>query len=548
MNEKINRIIIQELVKTKMKNLAGLEKAKRSSAKKYKISCISNVELLKTYHDLLRKKRIKKDAILELLLRKRKVRSLSGVVVVSVLTKPYPCPGKCIYCPSEKGIPKSYLSGEPAVERAKRFSYNPYSQVEKRIESLQAQGHPVDKIELRIIGGSWSYYPKKYQIWFVTQCFLAANEFSSLKNHKFKIQNSKQIQNSKFKKLELEKEQKRNEKAKCRIVGISIETRPDLINKKEIINLRKLGVTMVELGVQTVFDDILKKCRRGHSVKETIKATKLLKNAGFKIMYQMMPNLPGSNIKKDLESFKIIFEDQNFKPDWLKIYPCLVCKGSKLYGIWRKGKFDPYSDEDLIKLLIKIKEGLPYWIRVARLFRDIPSQKIEAGCRISNLREVIQKKMKKKGLKCKCIRCREVKEKYDPKEKIYLFREDFDASEGREIFLSYENKNRTKLFTFLRLRVSPETLEDGPLSFLPILKKAAIIRELHTFGQMLGLNKKGSAPQHKGLGKKLISQAEKIIKKEFCLKKTAVISGIGARNYYRKMGYRLKETYMIKNL
>ena len=297
---------------------------------------------------------------------------------------------------------------------------------------------------------------------------------------------------------------------------------------------------MVELGVQTVFEDILQKCKRGHSTKEIIQATKMLKDAGFKVMYQMMPNLPGANTNKDLAAFKEIFENQNYKPDWLKIYPCLVCKGTELYRLWKKGKYRPYSDKKLIDLLIKIKVIVPYWIRIARLFRDIPAPKIKAGSKISNLREVVQREMKKKGLKCHCIRCREIKERYSSKEKIYLFKEKYRASEGKEIFLSFENKNRTKLYAFLRLRIPANP-------FIKVLKNSAIIRELHTYGQMVPLEKKVKAPQHRGLGKKLITQAEEITKK-LKLTKIAVISGIGVREYYRKLNYRLKETYMVKRL
>ncbi|MBZ9578696.1 tRNA uridine(34) 5-carboxymethylaminomethyl modification radical SAM/GNAT enzyme Elp3, partial [Patescibacteria group bacterium] len=503
---------------------------KRKIAKKYRISCPSNIKLLKAYHNLVKKKRIKKSEILENLLRKRKIRSLSGVVVVSVLTKPYPCPGKCIYCPIEKGIPKSYLSGEPAVERAKRLRFDPYLQVQKRIESLKKQGHPVDKIELRIIGGSFSVYPKNYKIWFLINCFAAANkkEKALKKKINWKI---------------LERQQKINEKVSQRIVGISIETRPDLINKKEILYLRRLGVTMVEIGVQTIFDDILEKCKRGHGKKETIEATKLLKDAGFKVLYQMMPNLPGSDLKRDLQCFKKIFEDENFRPDWSKIYPCLVCKGSELYRIWKKREYRPYSDKELTNLLIQIKKNLPYWVRVARLFRDIPSQKIEASCKISNLREVVRKEMQKRGLTCKCIRCREIREKYDPREKVYLFREDYRASDGKEIFLSYENKKREKLYSFLRLRITKQKQH-----FLPVLKNIAIIREIQTYGQLVPISKRKEAVQHRGLGKTLIKTAEKIAKKEFGLNKIAAISGIGARNYWRKSGYKLRDTYMIKKI
>jgi elongator complex protein 3 len=420
---------------------------------------------------------------------------------------------------------------EPAVERAKRFKFDPYLQFQGRIETLKNQGHPVDKIELRIIGGSFSCYPKKYKIWFLANCFAAANQ-------KEKIKKSQINWNV------LIKQQKLNEKTHQRIVGISIETRPDLISKKEIIELRKLGVTMVELGVQTVFDDILKKCKRGHGKKETILATKLLKDAGFKVMYQMMTNLPGSNPARDLKSFEEIFENPDFKPDWLKIYPCVVCKGSKLYRIWKQKKYKPYSTQELISLLTKIKKRIPYWTRLARLFRDIPRQKIMAGCKLSNIREVVQKKMEKKGKLCHCIRCREVRKEYDPKEKVYLFREDYKTSNGKEIFLSFENKKGRKLFSFLRLRIP----KNNSLETIPVLKNAAIIREIQTYGQLVPISKSKIAPQHKGLGKKLIKTAEKITKKEFNLKKIAVISGVGAREYFKKLGYKLDQTYMIKRV
>jgi len=511
---------IKELIRRKAKTPKELDKIKREMAKTFNTSCSSNILLLKAYHNLLKKKRIKKSRNLEEILRKRPVRSLSGVVVVSALTKPYPCPGECIFCPSEKGFPKSYLKGEPAAERAKRLKFNPYLQVKKRLESLENQGHPTDKIELRIIGASFSAYPKNYKIHFLANLFAAANGNKELK---------------KGTKENLKKEQKTNEKTKHRIVGISIETRPDLINKKEIVLQRELGVTLVELGIQTVFDDVLKKCKRGHGTKEIAKATKLLKDSGFKIMYQIMPNLPGSNIEKDLKAFKTIFGDQRFKPDWIKIYPCLVCEGTELYNLWRKKRYKPYTNKELKDLLIKIKTNLPCWVRVARLFRDIPANQIKAGSKLSNLREVIQEEMKKKGLKCNCIRCKEVKE--NPKGKAYLFKETYEASDGKEIFLSFENKKRTKLFAFLRLRVPSQTI-------LPVLKNSSLIRELHTYGQQVPLKEKSLAIQHKGFGKKLEKEAEKTSKKSIM----AVISGIGAREYYRKLGYKLKDTYMIKRL
>ncbi len=319
--------IIKKCLKEKPKTEKELAKVKRWAAKKFNILPPSNMVLNKVYQELLKNKTIKRNKSLEKLLIKRKVRSLSGVVVVSVLTKPFPCPGKCIYCPKEKGIPKSYLSGEPAVERAKALKYNPYLQVQKRIEMLKMQGHPTDKIELRVIGGSFSAYPKNYKIWFIKECFRAVNE---IENPKYKPQKSK----SKIE--DLIKEQKINEKAKNKIVGISVETRPDLITKEEIILIRTLGITMVEIGVQTIFNEILKKCKRGHTTEEIKTATKLLKDAGFKVMYHLMPNLPGSSPKLDEKMFKEVFENQNYRPDWLKIIPVFQQKKQKFTSSKKK--------------------------------------------------------------------------------------------------------------------------------------------------------------------------------------------------------------------
>lgn len=498
-----------------------MARLKRRLAKEHRIPCPSNIALLKTYHELVKNKNIEPSQKIEVLLRTRPVRSLSGIVNISVLTKPYPCPGKCLYCPTEKGIPKSYVSGEPAVERAKTLNYDPYLQVKKRIEMLEAEGHPTDKIEVRIVGGTWSFYPQEYREWFVTRCFNACNVRG---------------------RTSLITAQKINAKAKHRIVGLSIETRPDFISDKEIKNLRESGVTLVELGVQSIYDDVLKKNLRGHMVKETVLATRLLKGAGFKVLYQIMPNLYGSSLARDLKMFKTLFTDARFQPDLLKIYPCALLKSSPLFNIWSKGGYQPYTEKRLISLVRAIKKIVPYYVRIQRIARDIPSKSIIAGpAKISNLRQMV-------AGNCRCIRCREVKGDYDPEEKLYLFRQDYEASAGKEIFLSYENKNRTKLHSLLRLRLT----EVPPQSSKP----AAFIRELHTYGQLQsingGINDGGgtsiNSPQHKGLGKKLIAQAEKITRKEFKVKKIAVISGIGARGYYRKLGYQLEDTYMVKNL
>ena len=480
--------------------------AKRRFAKKHRVPCPGNIELLKTYHRLVKNRSVKKSAEIEKILLLRPIRSLSGIVNVSLLTKPYPCPGKCLYCPQEPGIPKSYLSGEPAVERAKKLKYDPYLQVKKRIEMLQQEGHPTDKVEVRIVGGTWSYYPEKYREWFIKRCFDACNAKTN-------------------------KPQRFNEKAKHRMVGLSVETRPDFVTPEEIQNLRRFGVTMVELGVQTTYDDVLTLNQRGHGVKETIKATKLLKDAGFKVLYQIMPNLPGSSLSRDLKMFKELFSNPDFRPDLLKIYPCALLKEAPLYKLWKRKKYKPYTDKQLIELMIAVKKIIPDYVRIQRIARDIP------GYRIPNLRQILAEKSKKENWKCKCVRCREVKNNYDPKERLYLFRRNYGASGGKEIFLSLESKNR-KLYSLLRLRITSQ--------------KKAVIRELHTYGQLHPLGScrisVKNSPQHKGLGKRLVKESEKIVEKEFGLKEISVISGVGVRGYWRRLKYRLKNTYMIKKI
>ncbi len=530
---------VKQLLLAGAKKPAALDKLKRKFAAKYGGGLIPNVELLRVYRRLAQKGRIKQNKKLELVLRKRKIRSLSGIVTVSVLTKPYPCPGKCLYCPTQKAVPKSYLRNEPAVMRAIANNFDPYNQVKMRLRSLETTGHPLDKIELIIIGGTWSYLPKQYQNWFIKRCFSAANEFGRRK--------------PRCKTRSLETIQKENEKTKCRIIGITIETRPDFISEKEIRQLRKLGVTRVELGVQSIYDNVLKLNQRGHGVKETIRATKLLKDAGFKVCYHIMPNLPSTTLKADQKMFHALFTNPDFQPDLLKIYPCVVLKEAPgLYKMWRKGRYRPYTDQELINLLTAAKKEVPFYCRIARLIRDIPATEISAGSKISNLRQNLAAQLKKQGFSCCCIRCREIKGAYQKNIKLKLFRQDYNASGGKEIFLSFEDEKRKNLFALLRLRL-PSQLFEKRKHFLPAVEQAAIIRELHTYGQLMPLVKsrvkKTASPQHKGLGLKLVKEAEKIAKKEFGLRKIAVIAGIGARDYYsRKAGYQLEDSYMTKQL
>ncbi len=524
--------IIKKIISDNVETPNGLEKVKRFVMAQYKNLSPTNIRLLQVYHEMNAKEKSalfvsagkkfskKKDEAIKKLLITRPVRSLSGIVNVSVLMKPYPCPGKCIYCPEEKGMPKSYLENEPAVMRAVMNKYDPKKQIKTRIDALKMSGHPVDKIELRIIGGTWSFYPPKYQTDFIKDCIDACNEKKG---------------------KDLKASQKKNESSKQRIVGISIETRPDFIDSQEIIKMRNLGITSVELGVQSVYDDILKKIKRGHKISATIQATKKLKDAGFKVCYQMMPNLPGATIKRDIQTFHDLFANPDFRPDYLKIYPMATIKGTAVYKLWLQKKYKPYSDTQLIKLLKEIKKQIPRYVRIQRLIRDIPAPNIEAGTKISNLRQIISKESLKENWSCQCIRCREIKAGYQPNEKLKMFRENYRASDGKEIFLSFENEKRDKLFSVLRLRIPCNPS-------INVLKNSAIIREIHTYGRQLAIAQKGISPQHKGLGKKLVKKAENIAKKEFNCKKIAVISAIGTRNYYRKSGYRLEESYMTKKL
>jgi len=517
--------IVQVMAKEEITSEKEFGKAKQKTIAKIKMTFPPNNELLMIYKKLRKEDNVHPNFYFEKLLKKRPIRSLSGVAIVAVLTKPWPCPGKCIYCPTEKNIPQSYLSGEPAVERAKTLNYDPYLQTRKRIEMLEKNGHPVDKIELIVIGGTWSYLPKQYQTWFIKRCFDGANNYRKISSG-------------------LKEAQKKNEKAKHRLIGITLETRPDYITPLEILRMRKLGCTRVEIGVQITDDQVLKINQRGHFIDKTIKATRLLKNAGFKICYHIMPGLLGSNPKKDLKRFGELFSNSDFQPDMLKIYPCVVTKGSKLSRLWKQKKYKPYTDNQLINLLIKMKLLVPIHTRINRVIRDIPSWQIQGGSKVSNMRQYLKTKMEEKGLKCQCIRCREIKSSQLRLKDLKLKRYDYIASNGQEIFLSFESQKQDKLAAFLRLRLpSPETRKQPS-----ILKDKAIIREIHTYGQLVSINQKDKkATQHIGLGKKLIQEAEKISLKAG-YKKIAIIAGIGVRPYYRKLGYRLQNTYMIKKL
>ncbi len=522
MQKQIKEEILKDLIKISPQTAEEFLSWKRKISKKYKINLLQNSELIEIYKGMVKKKKIKSNKGIENLIKKRAIRTSSGVSVITVLTKPYKCPGNCIYCPSEPKMPKSYLSNEPAAQRALRLKFNPVKQVQMRIQALEANGHKVDKTELLVLGGSFTAYREKYQKDFITKCFYAANTYG--KKRKIKS---------------LTEEQDNNEKAKYKIIGLTLETRPDEINEKVIKDFRELGCTRVQIGIQHIDDKILKLTKRGHTVEESIKATRLLKENGFKVDHHYMPDLPGSTPAKDFKMMEKVFKDPDFKPDQIKIYPCVVNEYAEIHKWFKKKKYKPYSEKQLFNLLLKIKKITPYWVRINRLIRDIPADSIVAGNTITNLRQYLKKEIKDK---CKCIRCREVGNK--EMGKYVLFITKYKASQGTEYFISYESPKRDILYAFLRLRFNNKKAETA----FSILKDSALIRELHVYGQMLPTSDKLKTKiQHKGLGKKLMKQAENISKQNGYTK-ISVISGIGVREYYRKLGYKLDSTYLIKNI
>ncbi len=511
----------------KMKTRDDLESLKRVICKKYKLAAILNSDILKEYRVLLDSKKLKPIETLEKILRKRTVRTMSGIAPVAVLTKSYPCPGTCAYCPHESDVPASYLSNEPAVMRAIRCGYDPYKQVIMRLKALENNGHQPTKIELIVIGGTWSYLPARYKYWYILNCFKAANDYQKKKIN-LKSFYPKSLNLEKLKEL-LRHEQKKNETAKYNLIGVTLETRPDYINIQELKEMRDLGCTRVEIGVQAIDDKILTLNKRGHGVKEIADATKLLKQFGFKVTYHLMPALPGATPKKDLKLFQQLFADERFQPDQIKFYPTVVTKGSLLYKWYKQGKYKPYRDKVLQELIVNCKAAVPTYVRIIRLIRDIPGESIVAGNRITNLRQV----MKDRGVQCSCIRCREAKDQ--PITNYSLNVIEYLSSGGHEYFISADSRDGKILYGFCRLRLD----KNSPIA-------PAIIRELHVYGELVAMGNKKKV-QHSGLGKKLLAAAEQIAKIAEA-EKIAVISGVGVRGYYRKLGYSLSGSYMEKKL
>lgn len=539
--EKACTDIILSAEKDKIKSVRDLLKLKNKICEKHGVSLVTNPKLLFTYNKLVDENMIKKNNCIHELLRKRKIRTSSGIAAVAVLTKPYECPGKCLFCPTQDDVPKSYIDNEPAVMRAILTKYDAIEQIDVRLRGLEIAGNPADKIELIVMGGTFSYLPKRYQLEFIIGCFWACNKHK-VKSEKLKVKSEiLELKDKKIRDLEkiLEEEQKKNERAKYRIVGLTLETRPDYVSKDELIWFRKLGCTRVEIGVQSIYERVLKINERGHTVKDVVNSTKLLKDAGFKINYHMMPNLYGSNLDKDVKMFRKLFLESRFQPDMLKIYPCMVTKYSPYLNLYKERKYNPYTDDELIGLIVEIKKNIPQYVRIQRLIRDIPAQNIIGSSKLSNLRQIINERYPNI---CKCIRCREIRNK--KKNNVFIKRSEYLASGGNEIFLQYIDDSNN-IYAMLRLRI-PSCVKDH---WIDELDNSAIIREVHTYGPMVQIGKVNKEnTQHAGLGKKLLKVAEKITKEEFNLEKIAVISGVGVRGYYKKLGYKLGNLYMIKKL
>lgn len=462
------------------------------------------------------------------LLMVKPAKTASGVAVIAVMPKPYACPhGRCIYCPGglEFNTPLSYTGTEPATKVAQRFSYDAYEQVRSKMEQLQSRGHDLGKTEVVIVGGTFPFMPADYQRHFAKSCYDALNgEKSSTLRQAIAC----------------------NETAENRCVGFTVETKPDYCKESHIDLMLELGVTRIEIGVQSLNNKIYKLVNRGHTLDDVVHAFKIARDAGYKIVAHMMPGLPGSSPKKDTEDFRRLFEDDSFKPDMLKIYPTLVLKHTGLYNMHKNGKYLAYSEDELINIIVEVKKMVPEWVRIMRVQREIESKDIIAGPKSGNLRQIVLKNLRQQGYTCRCIRCREtgLQRRYPSEKEVELRRIDYNASGGREIFLSYESKGGgDTILGFLRMRKVAKPHRDE-------LDSSAVVRELHIYGQVINIGRSdsGDSYQHRGLGMKLLQEAEHISKEELGVNKIAVISAVGTRQYYKKLGYRQDGPYVSKVL
>ena len=463
----------------------------------------------------------------------KQVRSVSGVTTVAVMPKPWGCPhGKCTYCPGgpELGVPRAYTGKEPAVMRALETKYDPYLQVTSRIAQLEAMGHVVDKVELILVGGTFPFLPRDYQETFVKRCLDALNGVEA---------------------ETLDKAKTIAESAHRRNVGITVETRPDWSRRVHVDHMLYMGVTRVEIGVQTVYDDVYLRIHRDHTVGDVVESTRTLKDSGMKVGYHMMLGLPGCDYERDLEAFRRIFQDSEFRPDMLKIYPCLVTPGTQLYEEWKRGIYKPYSTEESARLIAKAKEFIPSWVRIMRIQREISADGIADGVRHGNLRQLVHYELSRLGIRCRCIRCREVGHAYlrenvrPDLDRVELKKTVYEGSGGTEIFLSFEDAQQDLLIGYLRLRMPGDWAHRPEI----VGQEAAIVRELHVLGQTVPVgNRSDGAFQHRGYGSRLLHEAERIAAEEYDRRKMLVISALGTKAYYARFAYHHDGPYVSKQL
>lgn len=505
-----SRELIEKVLSGRVRDRDGLQ------AEKMRMCCRYHLEQIPQNSLILSNVSEEERAVLEPYLVKKPVRTISGVAVVAVMTSPHPCPhGKCTYCPGgvENDSPQSYTGKEPAARRAARNEFDPFSQVADRIRQLEEIGHHTDKIDLIIMGGTFTCREPEYQEWFVRRCFDAMNGRDA---------------------PDIDTAQEWNTTSAHRCVGLTVETRPDVFDDGQIECAMSLGATRVELGVQILDDDILASVNRGHGVQAVIDCTRRCREHGLKVCYHIMPGLPGSSPERDLESFRRMFSDPGFKPDMLKFYTTLVIAGTHLHEMWLNGEYEPYDVDTAVSLLAQMKSEVPEYVRIQRIQRDIPAPQIAAGILKSNIRQLVQSELADTGRRCRCIRCREVGHSgadLEDESEVSFRITDYDAADGRERFISLVYGD--SLIGYIRLRT------DG--------SDTAYIRELKVFGRIVSIGEHGTDWQHRGFGGELLSKAEELAHSDGA-KIVRITSGVGVRGYYALHGYVLEKPYMVKHL
>ncbi|MCB9140048.1 MAG: tRNA uridine(34) 5-carboxymethylaminomethyl modification radical SAM/GNAT enzyme Elp3 [Caldilineaceae bacterium] len=504
----------------------------------------SKANLIACYRRLIAEGDLEPDPLIMRRIRMKPMRTQSGVAPVTVLTAPAGCPGKCIFCPDDWRMPKSYIYDEPGCQRAERDGFDPFRQTLGRIRSFESIGHSANKVELLILGGTWSAYSRNYREWFIQRCFDAMNSAGAF--DAAMVDTAEEVASA-----SLAEAQQRNVEAQHRNVGLVIETRPDWVTPDEIRHLRRLGVTKVQIGVQSLDDEILTRNKRGHDVAAVRHALGLLRTAGFKLHLHWMPNLYGATPDSDREDFARFFDDPAIRPDELKIYPCSLIADTELYTLWREGAYHPYTQDELVALLADVKPTIPAYTRVNRLFRDIPAHHIQAGVTMSNLREVVHDELIRRGARCGCIRCREIKRRRVRPDELTLRVTTYATDLTTEHFLEYmtgpQSEEPGLIAGFLRLSL-PREPGVGSRRFMDEIHNSAMIREVHVYGPALAVGaERPGAPQHAGLGEQLMDAAREI-SRAAGFTRMSVIAATGTRAYYAARGFTLGDLYMHSDL